>query len=142
MKEEEALRTFPKCNPASEKSDSSGTLEKFLSKQFANLFSSYTQSFNKLNGRRGSLFLKNFSRKEVSNDLYLKQLVVYIHNNPVHYGFKAVPEEWKNSSYNTLLGTEKTTLMRDFVIGLFDDKENFIYVHQQKIDLENKYSLE
>src|SRR5690606_17973301 len=32
----------------------------FLSKQFANFFSGYTQSFNKVYGRRGSLFLKNF----------------------------------------------------------------------------------
>jgi putative transposase len=153
IKEEKALRSFPKFFltleklysdfSTSKKSDSEfEASEKFLSKQFSNLFSSYTQSFNKLYGRRGSLFLKNFQRKEVSNDLYLKQLIVYTHNNPVHHGFRSLPEEWKYSSYNTLLGDEKTNLMRDFVIGLFDDKENFIYIHQQKIDLENKYSLE
>jgi len=36
------------------------TIELFLSKQFANLFSCYTQSFNKVFNRRGSLFIKNF----------------------------------------------------------------------------------
>jgi REP element-mobilizing transposase RayT len=37
------------------------TLEKLTSKQFANLFSSYTQAFNKQQGRRGSLFIKTVS---------------------------------------------------------------------------------
>jgi REP element-mobilizing transposase RayT len=43
---------------------SDSEIEKFLSKQFANLFSSYTQSFNKVYGRMGSLFIKNFKRVE------------------------------------------------------------------------------
>src|SRR5699024_9043157 len=44
---------------------------RFLSKQFANFFSSYTQAFNKVYKRRGSLFLKNFKRKEIRNENYL-----------------------------------------------------------------------
>src|SRR5690554_4381464 len=77
--EEEILSTsfsaFPKFGTL-EKLEKSGKLEKlkkletlesksnFLSKQFANFFSSYTQSFNKVYGRRGSLFLKNFNEKK------------------------------------------------------------------------------
>lgn len=138
IKEEKILKeTFPKVTFPKYQ-----TLEKLLSKQFANLFSSYTQAFNKLYGRRGSLFLKNFKRKEINTEDYLKSLIVYIHTNPVHHEFRNMPQEWKYSSYNTLLGDESTNLMRDFVIDLFYDKENFIYVHKKKIDLENKYSLE
>ncbi len=51
--EESLLQTFSKFE----------TLEKLLSKKFSNLFSSYTQAFNKLYQRRGSLFIKNFKRK-------------------------------------------------------------------------------
>lgn len=39
---------------------SDSEIEKYLSKQFANLFSSYTQAFNKVNNRMGSLFIKKF----------------------------------------------------------------------------------
>ncbi|MDK2979548.1 MAG: REP-associated tyrosine transposase [Bacteroidales bacterium] len=69
IKEEGVIRsTFPKFQ----------TLEKinrnkFISKQFSNFFSSYTQSFNKVNGRKGSLFYKNFKRKRITTEIYLKQ---------------------------------------------------------------------
>lgn len=59
----------------------------FLSKQFSNFFSSYTQAFNKVYKRRGSLFIKNFKRKEVLDDDYLRSLVIHIHLNPVKHGF-------------------------------------------------------
>jgi len=39
---------------------SDSEIEKFMSKQFANLFSCYTQAFNKVNQRMGSLFIKKF----------------------------------------------------------------------------------
>ncbi|MFC4870527.1 transposase [Negadavirga shengliensis] len=49
VRPEEALRkTFPKFE----------TLEKFVPKRFSNFFSSYTQSFNKVYERKGSLFIK------------------------------------------------------------------------------------
>ena len=34
---------------------------KLISKRFSNLFSSYTQAFNKDENRKGSLFMKNFN---------------------------------------------------------------------------------
>ena len=40
-------------------------LEKLISKRFSNFFSSYSQAFNKQQGRMGSLFMKNFKRKKV-----------------------------------------------------------------------------
>jgi REP element-mobilizing transposase RayT len=55
-------------------------LEKFISKQFANLFSCYTQSFNKVYKRRGSLFLKNFRRELIDNKNYFQNAVIYTRN--------------------------------------------------------------
>ncbi|TAJ09433.1 hypothetical protein DMA11_20015, partial [Marinilabiliaceae bacterium JC017] len=46
------------------------SMEQYLSKQFANLFSSYTQAYNKTYHRKGSLFIKNFKRKKVTNEHY------------------------------------------------------------------------
>ena len=68
IKDAEALlQTFPKFE----------TLEKLaasniISKQFANLFSSYTQAFNKKYDRKGSLFQKIISsRKRCTKSLEL-----------------------------------------------------------------------
>lgn len=119
--EEEIASTFPKFR----------TLEKleaksnFLSKQFANFFSSYTQAFNKVYGRRGSLFLKNFKRKEVQDDEYLKALVVYIHLNPVKHGFTKRCTDWEWTPFETFPDSELLAL-------LFDSREYYDDVHRLK----------
>lgn len=63
------------------------TFQKLISKQFSNLFSSYTQAFNKMYGRRGSLFIPNFKHKEIDSDAYLTAIISSIHRNPIHHGF-------------------------------------------------------
>ena len=53
-----------------EKNSISNTaIEKYLSKQLANFFSCYTQSFNKSYKRMGSLFVKNFKREGIENNI-------------------------------------------------------------------------
>ncbi len=101
----------------------------FVSKQFSNLFSSYTQAFNKMYNRMGSLFIKNFKRILVDDDNYFVNLISYIHLNPVKDGFVKKPEDWKYSSYNIILSDEPTFVKRDEVIGLFGDIANFKFCH-------------
>lgn len=121
--EDEIASTFPKF----------GTLEKleaksnFISKQFANFFSSYTQSFNKVYGRRGSLFLKNFKRKEISDENYLRNLILYIHLNPVKHGFTNDILDWKWVSYQSF-----PVAHQEIFRLIFDDEYNYQYAHQQK----------
>ena len=99
----------------------------FISKQFANLFSSYTQSFNKVYNRRGSLFIKNFKRKEVSDDTYLRNLILYIHSNPIHHGFTKSVDDWNWSSYD-----EFSTQRNNILLSIFGNKENYHFTHQSK----------
>jgi REP element-mobilizing transposase RayT len=61
------------------------------SNQFSHLFNAYAQAFNKSFGRTGSLFEHPFKRKLIDNEFYLKQVILYIHNNPVHHGFCSHP---------------------------------------------------
>lgn len=128
VKEEYSLsESFPKFE----------TLEKvkksyFISKQFANLFSSYTQSFNKMHQRNGSLFLKNFKRIRINTEQYLKQAIVYIHLNPVNHEFVDVLDKWKYSSYKSILSSKSSSVKRDEVIELFNDKQNYIDYHRIK----------
>jgi putative transposase len=122
----ELLQAFPKFE----------TLEKMKksalpSKQFANLFSSYTQAFNKKYGRKGSLFLKNFKRIPIDQDNYLSTIIAYIHLNPILHQFVETPEAWPWSSYNTIVSNSPTKLKRNEVIEWFGNREQFVAHHQQ-----------
>ena len=102
---------------------------------FSNLFNAYTQAFNKRYNRHGSLFEKNFKRKLINNENYLKQVLIYIHNNPVHHGFCEYPTEYAWSSYLSCISTKPTKLKRETVIDWFGDTANFKTVNNQKIEI-------
>lgn len=101
----------------------------YVSKQFSNLFSSYTQAFNKAHRRMGSLFMKNFKRKSADEEEYRKDLIIYIHQNPVKHGFVYYPSDWNYSSYNVILLKKSTFICTEKVIELFDDVDNFKVCH-------------
>lgn len=113
------------------KSRNEQSFENFLSKQFSNFFSSYTQAFNKQQNRKGSLLIKNFKRKPVEDEKYLYKLIHYIHYNPVEARLGRSPSSWYFSSYNTILSEKPTKLKRKEVINLFDNIANFIFIHSQ-----------
>lgn len=107
----------------------------FISKTFGNLFSSYTQAFNKQQNRKGSLFIPNFKRKPIENITYYAKLIFYIHNNPVHHGFVNNMEDWIYSSYNSYLTDKKTKIAKEEALDWFGNKEEFIRFHsKEKID--------
>jgi putative transposase len=103
----------------------------FVSKTFGSLFSSYTQSFNKQQKRKGSLFIPNFKRKTIEDERYFAQIIHYIHNNPVHHGFAKDQGDWPYSSYQTFLTNKKTRLKREEVLNWFGDLNGFLEYHNQ-----------
>ncbi len=107
------------------------TFQKMISKQFSNLFSSYTQAFNKMYGRTGSLFSPNFKRKELTSDNYLRNLIIYINTNPNHHGV-ADYSNYRFSSYKDVVEGHDSFLKQAEIISLFEDIENFKYVHRLK----------
>ncbi len=113
-------------------------LIKKVSKCFSNLFNSYTQAFNKMYDRRGSLFIPNMKREEVSNDGSFCKVVHYIHANPVHHQFVKTIDKWPHSSYKILLSKAVTKLDREYVLNIFGGLDWFIKYHQQPIDPKNK----
>lgn len=78
-------------------------IEKYISKQFANLFSCYTQSFNKVHHRMGSLFIKNYKREQILNKRHFFNAIIYTHRNPIHHGLRKHYNEWDFSSYNEIV---------------------------------------
>jgi len=105
-------------------------LSGLVSLQFSNLFNAYSKAFNKQQNRKGSLFIRPFKRKQVTDEQYLKKLVHYIHYNSVEAGLAKNPEYWKFSSYKSFLSKQTSQLKRADVISWFDDLDNFIYCHQ------------
>jgi putative transposase len=121
------LKTFPKFKTLEKFNElDDKVISNFLSKQFANLFSSYTQAFNKMYNRRGSLFLKNFKQKEVIDNAYFINLIRYIHANPIHHGFTKNMSDWKFSSYNSFFSEKPTLLNRMDVINFFGGYDLFL----------------
>ncbi len=120
------LQTFPKFETLEKLSHAS-----LPSKQFSNLFSSYTQGFNKKYRRKGSLFLKNFKRKAIDSDQYFSLLIAYIHMNPVVHQFTVSPEDWLWSSYKSVLSNLPTQLERNMVLNWFGGRNSFVSFHRQ-----------
>ena len=132
------LESFPKFQTL-EKLESLEKVEQitsnFISKQFSNLFSSYTEALNRMYNRKGSLFLKNFKRKKIQDEKYFIRLVNYIHFNPVQDGFVNKPSEWRYSSFNAIVSNKQTLVKRDDVLEWFDGLTNVLYNHLRPLDI-------
>jgi len=117
---------------------------RFLMQQWSNFLNSYTKSFNKVYKRRGALFLDYTRRVEVSDPRYFRNLVCYIHNNPVKHGFCQCPEEWKFSSYTSLIKKDHSTkIERNTLLEWFNNGNKSIESHHQDfIRLPEQYAID
>ena len=109
------------------------TFQKVVSKQFSNLFSSYTQAFNKRYSRRGSLFIPNFKRKEITTDSYLTTIVQYIHRNPVHHGFCEDLMNWPHSSVHVYSSGTPIKIQRPELLNWFGGIQGFQNAQQEPV---------
>jgi REP element-mobilizing transposase RayT len=106
--------------------------DKFVMQQFSNFFNCYTKSFNKKHNRKGALFIDYLRRTLISEEEYLRNMVLYIHQNPIHHKICNRLEDWKYTSYNAILSEKSTHLEREEVVSWFGDLENFIVMHTTK----------
>ena len=73
-------------------------------------------AFNKENNRNGSLFVHPFRRVEVAEESHFTQLIIYHHANVLkHLGQKNF-QNYKWSSYNSILSDRPTHLKREEVL--------------------------
>ncbi len=126
--------TFSKVQNFGKSEISDNEIERYIAKQFANLFSSYTQSFNKVNNRRGSMFIKNFKRELIDNKDYFESAIIYTHRNPIHQGFCANYEDWGYSSYNEDKENKSNTIEASKLVKTFGGLDSFIQSHQLSLD--------
>ena len=78
-----------------------------LSRGMRQLNGVYTQEFNRRHGRVGHLFQGRFKAILVEEDNYLLEVSRYIILNPVRAGMVERPEEYRWSSYPSIIGMGK-----------------------------------
>lgn len=108
-------------------------VSEFVMERFGNLLNSYTKSFNRRNNRKGGLFMDNMRRVEILDDSHFASEIFYIHKNAVHHQYVTSIDEWRWSSYKSILSKLSTMLLRDEVIDFFGGRKGFIKFHRQPI---------
>ncbi|CAN0601844.1 unnamed protein product, partial [Ectocarpus sp. 12 AP-2014] len=106
--------------------------EKLVSQSFSNLFNAYAKAYNKQEGRTGTLFERPFKRKLITDEDYLRNVIVYTHTNPEHHKVIGDFRNFEFSSYSTFLSKNNKPLINielDEVVSLFEDLENMDFVH-------------
>jgi REP element-mobilizing transposase RayT len=89
------------------------------------LLTGYAVSFNRRHKRQGQLFQNRYKSIVCQEDIYLRELVRYIHLNPVRAGIVSSLAELNRYGYcghSTLMGKKKRLWQDvDYVLGSFGD---------------------
>lgn len=136
IKEQEEIKVDSLPNPVRVRNPDEVKRIKPPHRYFSDLFNAYSQAINKQQKRTGSLFESPFHRIPVDSDRYFRNLVVYIHQNPVHHGFTDDFRDYPWSSYGSAISDKPTRIKRKEVLDWFDGRNNFIYTHKQPVDLD------
>jgi REP-associated tyrosine transposase len=105
-----------------------------VSEQWRKLFLSYSKAINRQQERHGSLFQKSFRRKHIGPG-DLKNLIQYIHRNPVHHGYTERAQDYPWSSYSSLLHHESESIKDvQAVLSLYEGQSEFTELHDQYVN--------
>jgi len=105
---------------------------KLVMQELSNLLNSYAKAYNKLYQRKGALWVDFTKRFLIDSDSYLASTINYIHQNPIKHGFIGSPEDWKFSSFTSIVSDKPTLLKRKEVINWFGSNEDFLEFHKNE----------
>jgi len=98
-----------------------------LSRLMRRLLTGYVIGFNHRHGRRGQLFQNRYKSIICQEETYLRELVRYIHLNPVRAGMVQTVDELKRYKYcghSSLMGKAKRDWQdTDYVLGYFGKRK-------------------
>lgn len=104
--------------------------ESIVSNQFRKLFISYVKRVNSQKCRTGCLLTRNYRRVEICHESYLRNLILYIHNNPVKHGLVNNLIHYPYSSFNDYFLKKTSGSLQTEVLEWFDGWENFLEHHR------------
>jgi len=111
-----------------------------LGKAMSFLASQYARRFNLRHHRSGHLFERRYRAILVQEEAYLKELVRYIHMNPVRAGMVDAPCGYKWSSHNIYLDQQKRGLLSNkYVLDLFGTVRR-LAVHNYRLFMDESES--
>jgi hypothetical protein len=107
----------------------------FLVDQFNRFFQAYATIYNMEKKRDGSVFQKRFKRILIKDEFRWRNMLAYIHRNPIHHKFEKKFKNWKYSSYLAFLSNDSTSIALKQVLMRFDEdlekaKKMYIAYHQ------------
>lgn len=105
---------------------------KLVIQELSNLLNSYAKAYNKVNERKGALWIDFTKRFVIDSDAYYTSTINYIHQNPVKHGFVKSPDGWKFSSFNSFLSQKPTLLNRNDVLNWFGGTDEFVKYHKEQ----------
>lgn len=113
--------------------NSESLITNYITKQFSNLFNSYSKSVNKLYSRRGSLFNLRFKHKLIASDNQFRDTFLYIHLNPVKHGFTDHEHNWPHSSFHIYTSCLSDSFINlNHSIQMFGNYPNLLYCMNEK----------
>jgi putative transposase len=115
-------------------------LNTLMENEFKRFFISYAMAFNNLYNRTGNLFYRTFKRVNVTNDTQFTQALIYIHANAQKHGLVKRFDQYKWTSYHSLISEKSTKLLRNEIFEWFGSKESFIKLQYELT--EYYYSVE
>lgn len=114
-----------------------------VSEMLRRFFMAYAKAFNNMYNRSGSLFRKNFRRKEITSMQYLRNIILYIHSNPSKHGYRQDFRDYPWSTYNEWF--EQNAVREEFgfdIYTIFGEKNNYIMLHILKKDSYDENQIE
>lgn len=104
--------------------------EDSLSNIIHSLLVSYALYFNKKYERIGYVFQDRFHSEAIEDEIYLKNVIRYIHLNPEKAGIEKY-NKYRWSSYNKYLSEQDKMIDKEEILRLFSEKGDEIEIFQQ-----------
>ena len=97
-----------------------------MENEFKRFFISYAMAYNNMYKRTGNLFYRTFKRVNVTKDNQFTKTLIYIHANAQKHGLVKQFDQYKWTSYHSLISEKPTKLLRNEIFDWFGSKETFI----------------
>ncbi len=117
-----------------------------IAKWIQKVLSGYVQAFNKQYNRKGTLFEGSTKPRVINKDIYLYNIIHYIHYNPIKAKLISDPADWSYSSYKIWISNSENSLIskklrEEFFYSAENYKQSFKEYTNSKLwekdDLEN-----
>ena len=99
-----------------------------LEMEFKRFFTSYAMAFNNMFNRTGNLFYRTFKRVKIDKDSQFTQALIYIHANAQKHKLVKRFDDYKWTSYHTVISDKPTSLLRNEIIDWFGCRDEFIKI--------------